>query len=416
MNKNYKRYLAIFFIAFGTTSMYSLPYMKSMFYNPMQEALGLSHQQLGNLLSLYGIVAMFLYFPGGWLADRFSAKKLMLTSFVSSGLIGFYFATFPSYRGLQIIFTLWGVTTTLTFWAAAMKVIRMLGDSSEQGKMYGFNEGFSGVCGTVMSFIGLYFFGKFTDVIVGFKYVIWLFSIASIAAGIIVYCFVEEREVKGEEKFELKAMAKIMKMPKVWLIGLTIFSTYMIFSGMTYLNPYMKDAFKLSMGLVSMMAIIRTYVIKMGASPLAGMIVDKVGSATKVLSRGFIVIACNMLIFLLVPRQPGLVAVAVLNMLVLGIFIFGFRGIYFATVDEANIPLEYTGAVIGFASLIGFVPDAFFYSLAGGWIDNYGMKGYTYLFTLSLCCAIVGLISSTILNRIIESEKAAAKEDYKKVI
>ena len=92
---DWKKYLTIFIIASGTTVMYSLPYLKSTFYDPMRLALGLDHQQLGNLLSVYGILATILYFFGGFMADKFSAKKLMSFSLVSTGLLGFYFATFP---------------------------------------------------------------------------------------------------------------------------------------------------------------------------------------------------------------------------------------------------------------------------------------------------------------------------------
>ncbi len=408
MQKNFKRLFIIFLIAFGTTAMYSLPYMKSTFYDPMREALNLSHSQLGDLLSLYGIVAMFAYFPGGWLADRFSAKKLMLFSLVSSGLLGFYFATFPTYKQLVVVFVLWGITTIFTFWASSIKVIRMLGDSSEQGRLFGFYEGLSGIAGTSISFIGLYFFSKFSDVTIGFKYVVWMYSIASIVSGIVIYFMVEEKEVKGEEKLNISSLFKVMIMPKVWLIGLIIFSTYMIFSGLTYLNPYLKDVFKVSMGLVSAMAIIRTYLIKMGASPLAGVISDKVGSSVKVLMIGFIFISISMLIFIVTPQKPSLVMIIVVNMLVLSVLIFGFRGIYFATVDESNIPLEYTGAVVGFASLIGFVPDAFFYTLVGNWLDKYGNLGYKYLFILCFACAILGLASCFILRKIVAKEKCTS--------
>ncbi len=62
-------------ISTGTVAMYGLPYMKSVFYEPMRTALDLNHTQLGNLLSIYGFVALLGYFPGGWLADKFSAFK-----------------------------------------------------------------------------------------------------------------------------------------------------------------------------------------------------------------------------------------------------------------------------------------------------------------------------------------------------
>ncbi|MEN2258718.1 MFS transporter [Paraclostridium benzoelyticum] len=200
-NKNFKRYFLIFVLAFGTTAMYSLPYMKSSFYDPMQKALNLSHTQIGNLLSVYGIVGMISYFVGGWFADKFSVKILIPFSLISSGLLGFYFATFPSYDKILLIFVLWGFTTILTFFAGSIKVIRMQGDESEQGRLFGFNEGLSGVSGTLISFIGLYLFGKMTDIIIGFKYVVWLYSGASILCGILLYFLIQDNK---EEKAQIR--------------------------------------------------------------------------------------------------------------------------------------------------------------------------------------------------------------------
>lgn len=405
---DWKKYLIIFIIASGTTVMYSLPYLKSTFYDPMREALGLDHQQLGNLISMYGILATILYFPGGFLADKISAKKLLSFSLISSGLLGFYFASFPSYTGLLITFAAWGVTTILTFWAASIKVIRMLGDEDEQGKMFGFNEGLSGIAGVVVSFIGLYLFEVFDDVTIGFKYVVWLYSGLSILCGIILYFLVKEKSVAGVDKISFRQIASAVKMPKAWLIGGIIFSTYMTFSSLTYLNPYLKDVFKISMAIISSLAIIRTYAIKMGASPLAGILVDKVGSSLKILSLGFIVIAACEIFYLLLPRSSNLVILAVINMVLLSTVLFGFRGIYFATVAESNIPLEQTGAVIGLASFVGFSPDAFFYTLVGGWLDK-GESGYTYLFILCLVCSVLGFICSKVLHGMNEKEKALMK-------
>lgn len=396
---DFKKYLIVFIIASGTTVMYSLPYLKSTFYDPMRAALGLDHQQLGNLISMYGILATILYFPGGFLADKFSAKKLLSFSLVSSGLLGLYFGTFPSYTSLLFIFAAWGVTTILTFWAASMKVIRMLGDKSEQGKLFGFNEGLSGIAGVVVSFIGLYLFETFADVTVGFRYVVWLYSGLSILCGVILLFVIKEKVVEGADKISFKEILSAVTMPKAWLIGGIIFSTYMVFSSLTYLNPYLSEIFMISSALMGTLAIIRTYAIKMGASPLAGIIVDKVGSSTKVLFIGFILIAICEVLFLVIPRETNLLFLAVLNMLVLSVLLFGFRGIYFATVAESNIPQEKTGAVIGLASFVGFSADAFFYTMVGGWLDK-GESGYTYLFALCLGCAILGLICCYALGQL----------------
>lgn len=404
---DWKKYLTIFIIASGTTVMYSLPYLKSTFYDPMRAALGLDHLQLGNLISMYGLLSTILYFPGGFLADKFSAKKLLTFSLVSSGLLGFYFASFPSYAALLFIFAAWGVTTILTFWAASMKVIRMLGDANEQGKLFGFNEGLSGIAGVAVSFVGLYLFETFSDVTIGFRYVVWLYSGLSILCGILLFFMVKEKKVEGVDKVSLGEILSAVKLPKAWLIGGIIFSTYMVFSSLTYLNPYLSDVFKISTAMIGTLAILRTYAIKMGASPLAGIIVDKAGSSINVMKLGFIGVAICELAFLLLPRNPSNVMVAVLIMLVLSIVIFGFRGIYFATVSESGIPMAKTGAVIGLASFVGFCPDAFFYTMVGSWLDK-GESGYTMMFALCLGCSVLGFVCCTALHRLNARDKAAA--------
>ncbi|HBF8624400.1 TPA: MFS transporter [Clostridioides difficile] len=403
---NVKRFLIIFILAFGTTAMYSLPYMKSSFYDPMQQALALSHTQIGNLLSLYGLVGMVSYFIGGWFADRFSVRKLITFSLIASGILGFYFSTFPSYSMILLIFVLWGFTTILTFFSASVKVVRMQGSESEQGRIFGFYEGLSGVSGTLISFIGLYFFGKFAEITVGFKYVVWLYSAASIICGILLFFLVEEKKDSGasDEGLSIKSLLKVVTMPKAWLIGLIIFSTYLVFSSLTYLSPYLSEVYVMPMTLVSALSIIRTYVIKMGASPVAGVITDKVGSSIRVMFVGFILMTVSTAAYLVIPKSTGFIWIAVINMIILSVILFGFRGIYFASVSESNISLETTGAVVGFASFIGFSPDAFYYTIAGNWLDKYGQTGYTYIFILSVVCAVIGIFATYALNKINKRE------------
>ncbi|HBH3692537.1 TPA: MFS transporter [Clostridioides difficile] len=403
---NVKRFLIIFILAFGTTAMYSLPYMKSSFYDPMQQALALNHTQIGNLLSLYGLVGMVSYFIGGWFADRFSVRKLITFSLIASGILGFYFSTFPSYSMILLIFVLWGFTTILTFFSASVKVVRMQGSESEQGRIFGFYEGLSGVSGTLISFIGLYFFGKFAEITVGFKYVVWLYSAASIICGILLFFLVEEKKDSGasDEGLSIKSLLKVVTMPKAWLIGLIIFSTYLVFSSLTYLSPYLSEVYVMPMTLVSALSIIRTYVIKMGASPVAGVITDKVGSSIRVMFVGFILMTVSTAAYLVIPKSTGFIWIAVINMIILSVILFGFRGIYFASVSESNISLETTGAVVGFASFIGFSPDAFYYTIAGNWLDKYGQTGYTYIFILSVVCAVIGIFATYALNKINKRE------------
>ena len=84
-------------------------------------------------------------------------------------------------------------------------------------------------------------------------------------------------------------------------------------------------------------------------------------------------------------------------------------GIGFAQISESKIPLRYTGAAAGLISVIGYVPDTFYYDIAGSWIENYGIAGYQRIFMLSAVVGVAGIILSIVLSRLIKKLKAESE-------
>lgn len=104
--------------------------------------MNLTNEQMGLLSAGYAAMATVSYFIGGIVADKFSARKLLTFSFLATGGLGFWFSTFPGYEISRIIFILMGISTIITYWSACIKATRMLGDSSEQGRLFGLQEGY----------------------------------------------------------------------------------------------------------------------------------------------------------------------------------------------------------------------------------------------------------------------------------
>ena len=76
--------------------VFSLPFHVARFFRPtVLQVFGLSNTELGAAQAVYGVVAMLAYFPGGLLADRFSARRLLTVSLLSTSVGGLYFVTFP---------------------------------------------------------------------------------------------------------------------------------------------------------------------------------------------------------------------------------------------------------------------------------------------------------------------------------
>lgn len=400
---SFKRWIMLSILCLGGGIIYQMPYLRYAYYIPMQTALSLTNTQMGNMMSVYGIVAMICYFPGGWLADRFSCRKMLSFSFIATGIAGFYFATFPSYNICIGIHIFWGIVTTLTFWAALIKAVRMLGDSSEQGRLYGLLEGGRGLVGTLAGLAILSLFTKMGQGTLGLSWVINIYAGSSIVIGIITWFVFEDSKKEKSPSSVLKDTISVIKDARVWLIALIIFTTYSVYAGQSYITPYVTTVFGASVAIGALLGIIRTYVLQMAGGPTGGFLADKIGSPTKVLFVGYIIMAICLGLFIILPGNKNLLVLVIVNMLAMGFAVFAMRGIYYATVDEVKIPIAITGAAIGFASFIGFTPDAFIYTLIGNWLDKYpGQLGYKYMFIYLFVVVVIGLLVSMRLLKVIK--------------
>ena len=155
----FARVIAIASLIIAAEAIFTLPYHVARFFRPtLLLALDLDNTQLGLVQSAYGIVAMLAYFPGGPLADRFSARKLLTASLLSTASGGLYFATLPSFDGLWALFAFWGMTTILLFWAALIRATREWGSPTRQGQAYGLMDAGRGLLAALMAAVAVAFF------------------------------------------------------------------------------------------------------------------------------------------------------------------------------------------------------------------------------------------------------------------
>ena len=114
--------MLILCVAGGT--IFNVVYVFEVYYLPLQQAMELSKSQIGMLLGVFGAASMLSYGPGGWLADRFSSRKLITLAMVFTGGTGFLYASFPSYPVALTLHALWGISISLVFWNAMIKASR----------------------------------------------------------------------------------------------------------------------------------------------------------------------------------------------------------------------------------------------------------------------------------------------------
>ena len=225
----------------------------------------------------------------------------------------------------------------------------------------------------------------------------------------IIFSIVSSFAFSEDEKYTLKDYLGVLKLPQVWLVGGIVCCFYLMRASLSYISPYLESGFMMTAALVGTVSIIRQTGTKIFAGPVFGALSDKKGSTIFMMVIGFIVAIVCVIGMMVTPVDTKNTMLVVVLMLVLAFVLFGMTGIGFAQISESKIPLKYTGAAAGLISVIGYVPDTFYYDIAGSWIENYGMAGYQRIFILSAAVGIVGIILSIALSRMIKRIKSSSE-------
>ena len=366
-------------LSFSGGVIFLLPFLQEVYYIPLADALGLNNTEVGSLMSMFGTTALIVYFPGGWLADRVSPRKLITLSLLTTGAIGLYFATFPSYQVSLVIHAVWGVTVTFLFWGAMIRMTRNWAPPEEQGRAFGILESGRGL-GEVLSSVGfIAVFAALGSGDAALSSVINSLSVLILLLAVLAWFTLEAAvgEPGAEDqkpKIGLHEILGVLKMPVIWLISTVIFTGYCAYWGTFRFTSYSTDIFMLSVTVGAMIG-----AGKMGLKPVAalaaGLVSDKFGIARSI-AWLFAVLIGSFLVFAVLPGNAAMIPAMLGNVALASLAIFAMRGIYFALLEEGGVPVAVTGTAAGIVSAVGFTPDIFMPLLGGVLLDTYpGVPG-----------------------------------------
>ncbi|WP_442603131.1 MFS transporter [Paenibacillus sp. KN14-4R] len=420
-NVRSKKWLTLVVLILGGGTIFKLPYLKDAFYIPMMEYFHLTHTQIGVTMSVYALVQTFGYITSMYITDRFSKKKLLPIALGGVGLLGFYMTTFPGYYEILILWALFALFAELAFWPVLIKTVRLLGDSNEQGRMFGFLEAGRGIVDTIVAFAALGIFQWMGANAAGLKGAIIFFSITAIVIAIISYFLIEDDVINDTDehgnkinrsKMAFDGALKALKMPEIWVVSFTIFSVYSVYIGLTYFIPFLKDIYGMPVALVGAYGIINQYCLKMVGGPIGGFLADKTfKSPSKYLRITFVFAIIGMIIFMWLPHESMNIYVGMVFTLCYGAIIFSQRAVFFAPIEEVGIPREISGAAVSIACMIGYLPSMFAFTLYGNMLDSTpGIDGYKHVFMTMIGFAVLGLIVSSYLVRIVKKKRAQEQE------
>ncbi|MDD4376842.1 MAG: hypothetical protein PHH48_01640, partial [Eubacteriales bacterium] len=90
-NGTFIKYASVFILTFSWI-VYLIPYLATDFYSQFLEAYNLTDGQLGTVITFFGLTATPGYFVGGWIADKFNPKKLVIISCCSTAAVAIIIA------------------------------------------------------------------------------------------------------------------------------------------------------------------------------------------------------------------------------------------------------------------------------------------------------------------------------------
>lgn len=410
-----KRWILLVVISVYSGTMVITPYLRFNYYDQIVLLFtryrqicdpSVVNEYIGDLALIFGIITTVMYILGGILVDKFGEKIMLVLGGLMMAGGSILFGLVPGRTALTAAFVLFGFGTG-TMWGGYLKLTRKLGSAQEQGRMYSASEFIRGITGTVMGLLGVAVLnqailpGGLTDPqLIGEKWRLLLFVHAGIYLVSVMVCiFLVPKNVRGWEEdenaetepFTIRGAAEVIKMPGTWFATAILFFGYAITACASgYLGAYTSNVIGVPASQASTFAIIRNYFIAAVSTLLIGYVAVKLKSESKTIGIYSIVSAALMVCMLLSTKSYGL-SIAVT-------FLFaaaytGMRGLYFAVPSEMKIPVRLTGVATGIISFIGYLPDAFLPKLSGNWLDNYGMKGYDYIWYFAIGCAVLGTIT-----------------------
>jgi len=388
--------------------VYGLPFHTARFFRPtLLEVFNFSNTQLGDLFAVYGVTAMLAYFPGGVLADYFSARRLLTVSLVTTAAGGLYMATLPSATGMALLYGYWGVTTILLFWGALIRATREWGGQTSQGRAFGILEGGRGLAAALFAVFAVAVLAAYmpddaslaTDAerAAGFRMVILCYSAAAFGAGVLTWLLIpESRQPSKQHRNPFAGMYTVIHRPVIWAQAAVIVCAYCGYKGLDNYSLYAVQVLGMDEVEGARLAAYGAYIRPVAAIG-AGLVADRF-SVSRVIGVMFFVlmISCGFL-FASDPAVTGLTIIYA-NLFVSAFAVFAFRGVYFALLEETKTPDHLTGTAVGIVSFAGFTPEIFFSPIAGRILDaSPGLGGHQNFFLFLAGVASVGVIVVALL-------------------
>lgn len=377
--------------------VYTLPYYLRRDFGPvMVEVFGLSQLELGWLSSMFGIFALLCYWPGGWVADRRAPRRLLAFSLLTTGLGGMLLLLTPSFEQLVWLYAAWGISTILTFWGALIRSTRAWGGPNEQGRAFGILDAGRGLTGAAVAAGAVALFSWAPNPTRGLHHVVTYYSVLAILVSLLVWFALQQGESEAlvvTEHHHNRGFFDVIARPTVRTTGLIIAMAYTTYWATFDLSQFAVSGYGMSELEGASLSASAVW-LRVPSALAAGWFADRIGTR-----RTLTWVFTGLLIAFLsaASLRPGPNTLFAFYLQAAGVAMgaYALRGIYYALLEEAELPNALTGVAVGLVSTIGYVPDVIIPPLSGWLFDRFpGAAGHRLYFLVQAGVCVVGILAT----------------------
>ena len=402
-----RRVFALFALIVAGESVFFLPFVLPRVFRPtILEVFGLTNYELGTAFAVYGFVAMFAYLLGGPLADFFCPRNLLVIALVTTSLGGAWLWSIPALSSLKSLYAYWGFTTIALFWAALIRSTREWGGNLAQGSAFGLLDGGRGLLTAVTGscVVALYASLLPEDIesasldvrASALRQVIFILAAITLIAAILIWLTLPKRrpnEQAAASRFSLHGMWQTASMPLVWLQAFIIICAYAGFKATDDFSLYAKEVLVLNEVEAARVGTFSLWMRPVAAIG-AGFLADRFGAGNMTVV-SFVLLIVGSAVLASEVLAESMYVPYVVTIVCASLGIFALRGLYYAIMQEGQVPRAYTGSAVGLVSVIGYTPDIFMGPLMGHLLDDSpGAGGHRSVFLVITAFSIAGLLAS----------------------
>ncbi len=393
----------------GQLAYASFEAFKGSLMLPLTQALGINLQEFSYMMSMLGI-ATYLYIPGGWVNNRFSIRSILVTWLFWRMATGLFIFLVPniSFSILVAIAISWGVWDAIGWPAVTNGVNFVSSDANKEGKglAMGLLESIRRTLEFVMNGVIIIMIAIWPDksqMIMKIMGIIYTLTMLPNILAILKYVpknAIAKVEGESSNVAALKGLVKVMKMPAIWLAGLSGLCLYWCYMNLIYSSaPYLSLVFNASEALSGTFGIINTGFMGIIGGALAGYLADYLfKSSTKMLAVALGLTSLGSLLVYILPKQSGM-WISVVLLMVMSIGVFMGKAVMMAPIAELNLDESISGSAMSVGSFLAYASIFWAPIINAKFIEaSYGpAQGYKYVFLTTVIVAAIGAICAFLL-------------------